>query len=424
MNCTACWRQWMVIVMSATALAIAGCGGGGDDDDNGVPVTPPTVEVSALPLPGSNAVACSNVAQDFSRVAPGDNASDYWEGKPADNGQPQYITDLLADPANTLSFNVAVPNNDTLYGSFAGRSVPYVMIICYPTSAANTRPNYALPTGASIPRMQTGAAPPIFADSTAHYPVIAFSHGLADSPLKDDYLTAMSNFASYGYIVVAPFHGDARIVDVRIEDLEDAARILSRLRDFIALQSLRPLSLTAALDRVLADAQWRDHIDTTQIGGFGASLGGEAMLLLAGAGLTTSAGLSWNSVGVDPRIKAAVGYVPYFGQVFLPAFGRDQHGLDGVTLPFLAISGSADTTAPLIETQQGINRLAGTRELVVLNGVEHGFDVPSTNDIYTWTLTFFDAEIRRLPAARQKLATMAKVAGGGDDRVQIPYNGQ
>jgi len=118
-----------------------------------------------------------------------------------------------------------------------------------------------------------------------------------------------------------------------------------------------------------------------------------------------------------------VGYVPYFGQPFLPAFGRDQHGLDGVKLPYLAISGTADTTAPIIETQQGLARLAGTRELVALTGVTHGFDIASTNDIFTWTLTFFDAEVRNNPAAREQLSTMASVAGGGDDRVLIPYNG-
>ena len=74
-------------------------------------------------------------------------------------------------------------------------------------------------------------------------------------------------------------------------------------------------------------------------------------------------------------------------------------------------------------TEQGINRLAGTRELVSLAGVTHGFDVASSNDIYTWALTFLDAEVRDNPAARQQLSTMASVAGGGDDRVVIPYNG-
>ncbi|MCK7515347.1 MAG: hypothetical protein MZV70_72735 [Desulfobacterales bacterium] len=94
-------------------------------------------------------------------------------------------------------------------------------------------------------------------------------------------------------------------------------------------------------------------------------MGGETMLLLGGAGLTTSyfnIGASWKQVTRDPRIKAAVGYVPYFGQPILPAFGRDQDGLDGINLPFLGISGTADTTAPISETEIGMSRLTGTRE--------------------------------------------------------------
>ena len=156
-------------------------------------------------------------------------------------------------------------------------------------------------------------------------------------------------------------------------------------------------------------------------------MGGETMMLLGGAGLSLTSsylgGLPSKPVTYDPRIKAAVGYVPYFGQPFLPTFGRDQHGLDGINLPFLGISGTADTTAPIIEVEIGMSRLTGTRELVALSGVEHGFDLASTNDIFTWTLTFLDAEVRGNPATQELLSTMASVAGGGDDSVVIYYNG-
>jgi predicted dienelactone hydrolase len=150
-------------------------------------------------------------------------------------------------------------------------------------------------------------------------------------------------------------------------------------------------------------------------------MGGETMMLLGGAGLslTPSAGLLWKQVTHDPRIKAAVGYVPYFGQPFLPAFGLEQHGLDGINLPFLGISGTADTTAPIKETEIGMSRLTGTRRLVALSGVTHGFDVASTNDIFTWTFTFLDAEVRGDPEAIRRLSTMGSVAGGGDDSVVI-----
>ena len=373
-----------------------------------------------MALPGPYAVGCSSVAQDFSRLAPGEDATGYWKGSPSASGAPRYATDLLADPANTLSVTVSAPNDASLYGSIAGTQVSYVVLACYPTGTANPRADYPLPTGDVVPHMQTGAEQPLFADTAARYPVIAFSHGYSGSPIGSKYLSALSVFASYGYIVVAPFHGDLRFSDLTIDNLSDAVALLAHLNPFTALQALRPLSMSAALDLMLAHPQWRDHIDATQIGGFGASIGGETLMLMGGAGLTTSLGLSSTQVTVDPRLKAAVGYVPYFGQPFLPAFGRDRHGLDGVTLPYLAISGTADTTAPIIVTAQGMARLAGTRELVALAGVKHEFDVASTNDIFTWSLTFLDAQVRGNPVARQQLSTMTSVAGGGDDSVVIP----
>lgn len=414
-------RGPLVVALAGIALAIGGCGGGGGGNAPGA--APPTMVVPPLPLPGPFAVACSNVAQDFSRVAPGEDVTGYWEGSPSTSGAPRYVTDLLADPVNTLSVTVNAPNDANLYGSFAAKPVPFVLLACYPTAVDNPRSDYPLPTGKVVPHMQTGADPPLFANAAARYPMIAFSHGYSGSPISSDYIQALSVFASYGYIVLAPFHGDVRFSNLKVDDLSDAVTVLAHLTDFLALQALRPLSMSAAIDLILAHPQWRDHIDITQIGGFGASMGGETMMLLGGAGMTSSLGLAWTQITVDPRLKAAVGYVPYFGQLFLPAFGRDEHGLDGVTLPFLGISGTADTTAPITVTQQGMARLAGTRELVELVGVKHEFDVASTNDIFTWTLTFLDAEVRGNPVARHQLSTMASVAGGGDDRVVIFYNG-
>jgi predicted dienelactone hydrolase len=400
---------------------IFACGGGGGGNSHGSP-TPASI-VQPLALPGPYAVACSNVAQDFSRVASGEDETKYWEGFPSASGTPRYVTDLLEDLVNALSVTVTAPNDSNVYGSFAGKSVQFVVVACYPTVANNSRADYPLPTGRVVPHMQTGADVPLFADATARYPVLAFSHGYGGSPLSNDYIDSLSWFASYGFVVVGPFHGDPRFSNLKIDDLADAEAVLSNLGDFVALQALRPLSMSAALDLVLAHPQWRDHVDATQIGGFGASMGAETLMLMGGAGLTTSLGFDWIQVTVDRRLKAAVGYVPFFGQPFLPAFGRDQHGLDGVTLPYLAISGTADTTAPLVVAEQVIARLTGTRELVALAGVEHGLDEASINDIFTWSLTFLDAEVRGNPTARQQLSTMGSVAGGGDDRVVIPYNG-
>src|SRR5215831_3852084 len=96
---TALLRATLVVAISALALGVAGCGGGGGGSST---TSPPTTVVPPLPLPGPYTVACSNVAQDFSRVAPGANATDYWEGSPSASGAPQYMTDILADPADAL----------------------------------------------------------------------------------------------------------------------------------------------------------------------------------------------------------------------------------------------------------------------------------------------------------------------------------
>ena len=77
---------------------------------------------------------------------------------------------------------------------------------------------------------------------------------------------------------------------------------------------------------MLGQPQWRDRIDATQVGGFGASMGAESMLLLAGAELTKTVLQASERVTLDPRLKAAVGYVPYFGQIGFSAFGHFEAG--------------------------------------------------------------------------------------------------
>ncbi len=407
----------LVALTCAAALVVAGCGGGDDD-----PVASgPTEVVAAVDLPGPYAVGCSNVTQDFGRVAAGDDAESYWEGVRDANGAPRRVEDLLTDPANTLSVTVNAPNDSELYGNFAGQSLQFVVLACYPTTPDNPRSEFALPTGDAVPHMQGGAQPPLFADSAARYPVIAFSHGLRGSPLGDDYLKVLTWLASHGYVVAAPFHGDPRFADLSIDDFGEAVSLLANLSDAVAMQALRPLAMSATLDLLLAHPQWRDHLDAAQIGGFGASLGGQTMLLMAGAAVTTSPGLASRTTGTDARLKAAVGYVPYFGVPLVPAFGRDQEGLDAVTMPYLAIAGTADRTAPLETTQEGVQRLGAERALVTLAGVQHELSATASPDIMTWTLTFLDARVRGDASAQARLTTMGSVSGGGDDRLIVPF---
>ena len=405
-------KRFQLLLTAMVAVAVNGAAHGA-----GSFALPP------LPLPGPYAVECSNVAQDFTRLAPGEDVQLYWEGVPRGDGTPRSPADLLSDPANTPSVVVSAPPDTNVFGSFAGRALRYYTVICHPTTLANPRADYALPTGRTVPHMQPAGEAPLWPDATTRYPVLVFSHGYGGSPLSNDYIYALTVFASFGYVVVAPFHLDATFSDLKLENLNDVFYLLSHLQNYLAMQALRPLALSASIDLLQAQPQWRDRIDPAQIGGFGASMGGESMMLMAGAGLTTSIGLAWTQIEKDTRLKAAVGYVPYFGQPIFPSFGRDQHGLDGVNLSFLGIGGTADTTAPIEVTVQGMLRLGGPRELVALSGVKHGFDTASTNDIFTWSVTYLDAEVRGSLEARARIRQMTSVAGGGDDFVLIPFNG-
>jgi predicted dienelactone hydrolase len=316
--------------------------------------------------------------------------------------------------------SVQVPNDGTLFGRYAGVGIDVVTIVCYPTSADNTRADYPLPNGNAIPHMQIDGQGPLF-PSQSKFPVLLFSHGLSGSPLDDGYLAAIEVFASHGYIVVAPFHGDLRVADLSLDNLSDIGYALLHFQDYVAMQALRPIELSTVLTAFLVDVNWRDFVDTDKIGVFGASLGGESAMLLGGAQLTTTIGMSSKQVIYDPRVKAAVGYVPYFGISIYPAFGRDQKGLDGVTLPYLALSGTADTTAPIGPTRDGMHQLTNTRQLVALQGVQHGFAADFSDDIFTWSLDFLDGQLLNDPVALARSARMTAVAGGGDDVLEQDY---
>jgi len=370
--------------------------------------------------PGAFAVGCSNVEQDFSRVGTGETASLYWEGVPS-GGRSRYVTDLLVDPASTPTLQLPIPDDRELFGPFRNRTLPQTLLICHPTVASNPYPDYPIPGGRVVPHMLRPGATPIFPDAGARYPVMLFSHGLGGSPLSSDYLTALVYLASHGYVVAAPFHADARIVDIRLEDLNDLLQAILNFPSYTAMQAVRPLALQATVDYLLASDAWAAHVDPSRIVGFGASLGGESLMLLAGAQLTTSVGLASKPVVHDTRLRAAVGYVPYFGQSIYPSFGRDQNGVDAVTTPYLAISGSADTTAPLAVTSRAMSRMTGSRGLVELVGTGHYFDYPAAGDIFTWALVFLDGHVSGSDVARAQLQRLRSVAGGGDDRVLIDY---
>src|SRR5262245_21052096 len=127
--------------------------------------------VPPIARPGPYPVACSNVAQDFSRVGSLETTNEYWRGLPRADGSPRYATDLLSEPEGAITYSYTAPGDAELFGRYAGRTITDLALVCYPTTAENTRPDYLLPTGRSVPRMQRGADAPIL-PAGAKLPVV------------------------------------------------------------------------------------------------------------------------------------------------------------------------------------------------------------------------------------------------------------
>jgi len=187
------------------------------------------------------------------------------------------------------------------------------------------------------------------------------------------------------------------------------------------MELMRPLSLKVMLDKLLADPGYAPGIDTDRIGGFGASLGGEAMATLTGAKLSTSINLDCNDSVHDPRVKAVVGYVPFAGYSFLPAFCAGQSGAKGVNRPYLAISGTLDTTAPMGMSSEAVDQFQSSRFIVEFIDGKHELRPQDASTLMYWTVTFLDAYlgVGVDENAMGRFITMDQVAGGGRENHMI-----
>src|SRR5262245_63537726 len=55
-----------------------------------------------------------------------------------------------------------------------------------------------------------------YPSGTGRYPLIVWSHGAGGS--KDNYLTLMEHWASYGYVTIQPTHSDSRSLAAKPSD--------------------------------------------------------------------------------------------------------------------------------------------------------------------------------------------------------------
>jgi hypothetical protein len=180
----------------------------------------------------------------------------------------------------------------------------------------------------------------------------------------------MTVFASFGYVVAAPFHTDAAFSDLRnLDGLLDFVFLVTHLEQFNAMQALRPLALSKTLDYCSRIRNGATASTRREVGGFGASMGAESLLLLGGGKLTTTVtqqSMPSRSIRGSRRRSATC---PISGKSASMRSANSQHGLDDVTLSFLGNQRNGRHDGAPDRDIARHRALAGPRELVTLAGV-------------------------------------------------------
>lgn len=140
---------------------------------------------------------------------------------------------------------------------------PVTALLWYPAADGAAEEDWRVPPFEPL-RVAVGAAP-----APGRRPLVLLSHGTGGSAASLGWLA--HELAAAGYLVAAlNHHGNT------------AAEPEPRLEGFVAWWE-RPLDLSLAADRLLADPVWGSRIDAGRIGVAGFSLGGLTALASAGA---------------------------------------------------------------------------------------------------------------------------------------------
>lgn len=236
------------------------------------------------------------------------------------------------------------------------------------------------------------------ASAAVPYPLVIFSHGFGTNAAW--YNTLLEHYASYGFVVLAPEHNER--YDSNFSDVWRAS--IDRPRDI--KQTLDYAEQLTAPDGALAGL-----IDMQHVAVVGHSYGGYTALAMAGAqydlaafnarctqlpsddpntllctplmpkeaDMATRAGLDpmptglWPSFG-DPRVTAII---PMASDSYL----FDKAGLAKITIPMMAIGGTADTGTPYTWGIKPAYDNASSKQkvLVTLEGAEHTITASCTN---------------------------------------------
>ena len=227
-----------------------------------------------------------------------------------------------------------------------------------------------------------------FAKHKGDVPLIIFSHGFGGCAQQSYTLTKA--LAAAGYAVLAPNHKD-----------EGCERYMGNVAAALGAGSLRPEKpftqprawsdetersrrddILALLDFALNHAPYKDAIDPQHIAAMGHSLGGYAVLGLAGAWP------KWR----DTRIKCVLALSPYAA----PFVATGQ--LSKVAVPVMFQTGTRDIgIAPALLKQGGFSQIRGEKYLVVLRGAGHfawtELNPEFQETIARYAVAFFDREL-------------------------------
>ena len=256
---------------------------------------------------------------------------------------------------------------------------------------------------------------------------LRFRMATATARISDDYISALSVFASYGYVVIAPFHGDFRFSDLNIDNLGDAIAWLSHFRRLHgAAGTATAFDIRGARPRARASAMARSHrCDTDR-----RLRGKHGRRDNAAVGRRRPDDLILRHRGCrgnrSPTIRGSRRRSATCRISGSRSCLHSDATRTGSTASICRSSASAGRRTRSLRSSKrrsACRASPGPASWLHSQAWTHGFDLASTNDIFTWTLTFLDAEVLGNPATKTQLSTMASVAGGGDDSVVIFYNG-
>ncbi len=296
-------------------------------------------------------------------------------------GESGYISEYLQSPSDSFHFSVKVPSMPLHFPVTAAQSLDYCGVVYFPTNNAQNKADYLFhPQGFKLPLMLSPGDRPAVLEG--RHPLILFSHGYQSEFMV--HTTLIRILASHGFIVAAVFHGDRRVGEDDIAGRDEASPV--RLERLL----LRGLSLKAALD-TLETGPFGDAIDWGRVGGLGISFGGASLMLLNGAPLNVTD--YDHSLFKEDRLRCSAAQVPYMGSERFKLWDAHSPAWAQVNTPWLAVSGTRDSLAPIAQARQSLEHIPQDSWLATLEGEEHFMSARALRAADSWILEFFKRQL-------------------------------